>query len=73
MKLRASDFKAWGFCPRQWWLQRITGRKSSGKAVAHGIETHRAVAERVEGVKRLQSIFILGVVIWLLLLFSYLF
>ncbi len=71
MKLRASDFKAWGFCPKQWWFQRITGKKPSGKEVAHGIETHRTIAEKVEGVRKLQSVFIIGVVIWLLILLSY--
>lgn len=73
--IRASEIKQWAFCPRQWYLQRTTGRRScGGPAARKGEEFHRNKARGVQEVRKAQSALtkalMIGGIVCLLWLFS---
>ncbi len=72
--ISSSEIKVWSFCPRQWMLFQITGRKVNNEATRRGLSFHHRKAEDVHSIQRtersLAAIYVVaGILLCVLLLF----
>lgn len=56
----STELKQWGFCPRQWYYFRLTGRKPWNAAIKRGLEYHHEKSVAVKYIKLIQNLVVVA-------------
>jgi hypothetical protein len=72
--IKSSELKQWAFCPRQWFLLRMSGRKVDNEFTRRGLRFHHQEARKFNAIKRTENtltvVLIVGGVLFALFIYS---
>ncbi len=59
IRISSHEIKQWAFCPGQWYLLRITGRRVNDAFIRKGVAFHHEKAKQIRKIKKTQNVLVL--------------